>query len=78
MLAQDEQGTGPAYVFYLGRFAGCHEKCHWDLEASGPNYFLDIFSLVEWLPSERNTGSSLSSVTCALKWEQGNLGGSVS
>lgn len=64
--------------FFLGGFAGFHAKCYWDLEASGLNYFLDTFSLVEWLPSERDTGSTIGSVTCALKWEQGNLGGSVS
>lgn len=56
--------------FYLGWFVGFHGKCHWDLDASGPNYVLAIFLLVEWLPSEREMGSSLGSVTHSLKWEQ--------
>ena len=74
MLLRTSKEWGRLMFFYSGWFAGFHGKRHWDIEASGPSYFLDVFSLVEWLPSERDTGS-LGSVTCALKWEQGNLGG---
>ena len=51
--------------FSLGWFVGFHGQRPWDLDASGPNYVLAIFPLVEWLPSERERWVPLLALSLA-------------